>query len=275
MTADERLALIRVKVERAKKHIRDLEVEVASFLALKPYIVAVEPDHETGQTIVYYLLKVTETPAIIPAITGDVLFNLRAALDHLAYHLARINTADERVLKATYFPISDSATKYKTDAPGKVKGMRQSAIKAINETEPYKGGNGHVLWQLHRLNIRDKHRILITVGCELSGVRLHPTRRRQMHKAIHASVGISLTDAEADVLNPFKRPVGQSSPLKEGDELVRDPFANEEVDQNTQFTFDIALNEPPIIECEPLLPTLVGMADRVDDLITNFKPLLA
>jgi hypothetical protein len=96
-----------------------------------------------------------------------------------------------------------------------------------------------------------------------------------MHKAIHASAGINLTDAEADILTPFNKPVRQPGLLKTGDELTRDFFANEEVDQNTQFTFTVALDEPPIIECEPLLPTLVGMAERVDDLITNFKPLLA
>src|SRR2546425_3874555 len=126
MTADQRLQLISVKIERAKKHIRDLEVEVEAFLQLKPYIFLVEDNPETGKTHVYYRLRETETPAIILAITGDVLFNLRAALDHLAYHLARINTADEHILKQTYFPIFDDATKYKNWAPQKLEGMKQS-----------------------------------------------------------------------------------------------------------------------------------------------------
>jgi len=94
-----------------------------------------------------------------------------------------------------------------------------------------------------------------------------------MHKAIHAEAGIKLTDAQADAFNPFLPPDGKAA-LKEGAVLVKDLFANEEPDQNEKFAFDVALNEPPIIDCEPLIPTLIGMANHVETVISNFEPLL-
>lgn len=44
MTVDERLALIRAKVKRAKKHIRDLEREISAFLDSNPYEIGTKPD---------------------------------------------------------------------------------------------------------------------------------------------------------------------------------------------------------------------------------------
>ena len=266
----ERTGLIRAKLDRAQKHIRDLGVEVATFMETKPYTVGVRTEY---QRTVYYLAKLVETPSNILAITGDVLFNLRAALDHLAYWLAETNNADQAILRRISFPIFDDSAKYNQGAGERLKGLDQNAVGAINAIEPYNGGKGYLLWQLHKLNNIDKHRLLITVGCHLTGFRLHTTRRRHMHKAINAEAGIELTDDQADELNPFLPPDGNVHALKEGVVLVKDLFANEEVDQSTKFTFVVALNEPLIVDCKPLLPVLNEMADCVDAVITNFEPL--
>src|SRR5215471_17857179 len=86
MTADESIAAIRLKIERAKEHLRDLQSAVSAFLATKPYKVDVKRDVDTRK-LIYFVSSVTATPAALPVITGDVLQNLRSALDHLAYRL--------------------------------------------------------------------------------------------------------------------------------------------------------------------------------------------
>jgi hypothetical protein len=70
------------------------------------------------------------------------------------------------------------------------------------------------------------------------------------------------------------RPAGKSRicPLKVGDVLFDSPSS--EVDEEMEFTCEIAFNEPGICECEPLLETLHGMAQLVDDIVTGFIPLL-
>jgi hypothetical protein len=267
MTADERLALIRVKIERAKEHIGQLEAEIRSFFMTDPYKVGTKRDPQTRK-LIYYLVSVREAPAKLSAITGDVIHNLRSALDHLAYHLVLVGGGSPS--KQTYFPISDSAAKYKTESIGKIKGMRPDAIKAINAIKPYRGGND-ALWRLHRLNNVDKHRLLITVGSAYRSANIGPHAHRMIKQAWTDS---GFNDAEKiPVLDIFLRPADRMFPLKAGNELFIDgPDA--EVNEQMQFRFEIAFGEPQVVEGEPLLETLQSMADSVNHLVSDFAPLL-
>jgi hypothetical protein len=74
-----------------------------------------------------------------------------------------------------------------------------------------------------------------------------------------------------------KKPVYPSDrhcPLEEDTELLIDA-PDAEFNKKLQFSFDVALNEPQIVECEPILLFLAQMVDYVDNLILSFKPLLA
>jgi hypothetical protein len=269
MTADDRLALIRVKVERAKEHVRDLEIEVRSFLVANPYVVEFKRDAQTGEAI-HYVISVRETPITMTAIIGDVLHNLRSALDHLAYQLVIVSGATPS--KQTYFPISDDATKYKVEAPGKITGMSKTAVKAIDAIKPYKGGDD-MLWRLHRLNIIDKHRALITVGSALRSLNIGAYGFRRMQREL-SSEPYWTEIVDMPPLDAFYKVADRLFPLKEGDVLFIDKDPDPEVDEQMHFRFDVAFGESGIAEGEPLLETLSGMADRVDDVILSFKPLV-
>ena len=65
MTDGERASLISVKVERAKKHIRDLEVEVRAFLESNPYLIGTKTDRQRPHELIYYLVSVRDTPQSI------------------------------------------------------------------------------------------------------------------------------------------------------------------------------------------------------------------
>ena len=78
MTADESLAAIRPKVDRAKHHIRDLNGQVSAFLDAKPYKVGVKRDPKIRKPV-YYVVSVSEIPSGIAATTGDAIQNLRSA----------------------------------------------------------------------------------------------------------------------------------------------------------------------------------------------------
>jgi hypothetical protein len=66
MTADERLALIRVKVERAKHNLRDLEVARNGFINGNPYRIERETDPQTG----YNIYRVSSTSNLLPLKSG-------------------------------------------------------------------------------------------------------------------------------------------------------------------------------------------------------------
>jgi hypothetical protein len=270
ITADQRLALIRVKVERAKKHIHDLTLAVRAFLDTSPYEVGTRTDPQVPDSLTYYVVSIRETPHTISAVIGEILFNLRSALDNLAYQLAIVNgTTDEPTLRATYFPISEDAAKYKTDSPRKVKGMSQAAIQAIDTCRPYKGGND-ALWRLHILNNIDKHRVLVTVGISLHAISANTIFPRGVIHLFPSASGIQSRHSAPDKLLLFPE---NPKLLSKGDILFIDP-SGAKTDQRVAFRFDIAFNEPGIVDGEPLLPTLLQLVELVDNTILTFKPLL-
>lgn len=151
---------VQLKLDRAKQHIDEVETVCQAFIATNPYKVLPYRDPETRKML-YILESFEEPPHSLAAIVGDVVQNLRAALDHLAYVL--FATSPTFNPKKSFFPIAENAARYKSEALGKVKGFRQDVIDAISAIEPYGGGKGELLWKLHSLSITDKHKLLLTV----------------------------------------------------------------------------------------------------------------
>jgi hypothetical protein len=151
----------RAKIERAKEHIRDLDREKTSFLALNPYTVTPEYYVEHGATA-YFLDECREIPIRVPLLAGDAAHCLRSALDYLAYSLVPPRAGGEPSTHI-YFPICKSLKEYRTESVRKTDGMPQSAKDRIDAFKPYKGGDDR-LWKLHQLDIADKHRLLTTAA---------------------------------------------------------------------------------------------------------------
>ena len=185
MTAEERLQTIRAKIQRANEHIRELNVEVRAFLDTppQPYVVDTKRDPESRELIYYVATAAERVPSKIALIVGDVVENLRSALDYLAYQLVLVGSPGIEPGRNVYFPISENATRYESETPGKVKGMRKDAIKAIKALKPYRGGND-LLWILHRLNNINKHRAVITVGAAFVGRSILPIEREELRAAL-------------------------------------------------------------------------------------------
>jgi hypothetical protein len=253
ITADERLALIRVKVERAEQHIRDVEVARQRFFDSKPYRIESEYNSQTGQTL-YKVFDLQPPPVDIGLIAGDAIHNLRSALDHLAYQLILINggTPD----KQTGFPIWQLSTDYQAQRHRRVKGMAQSAIDAIDVTYPYKGGND-MLWAIHYLDIADKHHALLITFVNVSRVSFEiPSNLFFGRGGVKGSVG------------GFSVPSGIGRPLKDGDVVfIREPDMHYEPD----ITLDVAFTNPEIVEGHPILVILQEFHDLVDGLILSFR----
>ena len=262
MTADERLALIWHKIERANKHIRDLGAAIASFNASNPY--RVEKNSQAG--LPYYISAIQPVPMEIPIILGDTIQNLRTALDYLAQQLYLAGSGATEYRKETSFFIASKASEYKRLLGGKVQGMRQEAIDALCALEPYKGGKGHAFWTLHSLNNIDKHRTLVAVGSGFRSVDLVPMMM------------VNATPEERAALKKYSffiRPANYVCPLKVGDELPVGFGVPVELNPYMKFRFDVALYEPEIIKPGPMLEIVQHLADLVSNTVRAFKPLLA
>lgn len=271
MTADERMALIRAKSERAEKHVRELEAELRAFLDSRPYVVGAKREPRTGQ-LVYYVVSVRETPVTIPLIIGDVLQCLRSSLDHLAYQLLLVagRPPDDPDVR---FPVGRHLQAYQSQRGRMAGRIRQDAIDAIDAVEPYAGGKGALLWTLHDLNNVDKHRTILTAGAALESADLGRHLVNQMRKLVTSS-GRPFPDSLEMPL--FIRPADKGFPLRAGYELlVLGP--EDEPDDKQQFRFEVAFAESAVVEGKPVGPTLREMASLIKAVVTSFasKGLLA
>jgi hypothetical protein len=242
LTANDRIILIRVKVERAKKHLRDLAAE----LLVRDHAVVVESqiDSEGAQSAAHWGLGIADRVYNIPRlpidvlpIAGDVIHNLRAALDHLAGHLVIVGSGKEPSRRIE-FPIAKDEATYEAEKARKVEGMRPEAIEAIDRLKPYKGGND-ALWRIHELDNIDKHRSLFTVA----------------HDYLFW----------ADWFD--------------GDYWLKTDSPNfsgvdAQVEQNVQLEIEEAASQPSIASSNALLPTLHQLVDFVESLIMEFRPYL-
>lgn len=274
MTAEERLALVRVKVERAKKHLGDLEVAIKAFEKgdPSPYRIGVKDDPDAGKRI-YYLMNNPFIPTYITAIAGDVVQNLRGTLDHLAWTLVSLTYPQgipSNLHKRICFPIVDTAAKYPA-VRGQIQSLvSQKAIEQIDRTEPYGDGKGVILWQLHSLSIADKHRFLLTVAGQYTAIDIGSAA-----KGAFMQMSPDMADALRNIdLTLFFGVADKTCPLKAGDPLFIDSL-DHEVNKEIKFGIQVSLYEPQIIQPDPLIPTLQQMADFIDNLIVSFKPLLA
>jgi hypothetical protein len=263
LTADEKLAAICVKVKWAKKHFDDLKIARQRFIDVdpKPYAFSVNENLETGE-VKLQVIQIAEPPAEIGLLTGDVVHNLRSALDHLAYQLVFVGTKGNGPFRNTYFPISDTAKKYETFKRGKVKGMSKRAKEAIDRAQPYNRGIGHLLWVLDKLDIADKHHALIRSDLRVKEATL--TRSDPF-------VSGSLSYSQLVSFGKFSLPKFRE-PLKAGDVFFT--FNRNDYD-DVQPAFDITFRKPEVLQGQSVLVTLEYMIQLVNDLILSFRDKLA
>jgi hypothetical protein len=243
LTAQERIILIRIKLERAKKNLKDFETQAGAFRDAYTHVVRREKDPKTLQAIDYFT-KLPISKFDVLAAAGDVLQNLRSALDHLAFHLVEVGLRrrlGERVGSRVAFPIFKTANEYEASKIRKIKGARKAAIKAIDALKPYKRRSGNQsLWLLNYLNNVDKHRHIFSVASnylfEGEGFDGH-----YWHKA--------------------------AKPLFQG-------IFGPEVDKNPKSVIKKPLGKQGVVEGQPLFPFLREIVQFVDDLITSFEPHL-
>jgi hypothetical protein len=169
-----------------------------------------------------------------------------------------------------YFPIFGSLADFRERSPNQVSGIRQDAIDAIAAMEPFKGGRNEKLWQLHALNIIDKHRSLITVGSAFRSFNIGAIMSGKIQKVWDEKFGAGQKLPE---IEDYVKPADRLWPLKARDELFIDG-PDSDLNPKVKFCFDVCLGEPGIIEGEPLVETLESLAAAVSAAIAELNPFL-
>jgi hypothetical protein len=244
-----------MKIERAKRHLDELNEAIRSFFESNPYQCSGKPDL-AARKVEYTMDSVEPVPDEIPLIAGEIIQNLRTALDHTAYKLYLKGTGGSTVSTNVYFPIADSKQQYDHTKGSKTNGLPSDRAK-IDALQPYKGGN-NLLWVIHKLNNIDKHRLLLTVGSAVHSLDFTALHKQFYPQSIVAQVNLS------PVLFP---PDDNSYPLERGTLVFTDCTQVEPI--IPPLNFHVVLYERGIIEGKPLTPLMTDMIKVVEQVIAD------
>jgi hypothetical protein len=265
-TVDQRLKHVTLKLSRAHAHLSALQEQQRAFFATTPYKVGAKV--AADRKPVYFVASADPVPDSIALIAGDAIQNLMSALDHLAYQLVCRDTGDNPPnSRGIYFPIADDAASYEAAKKRKMEGARPATIAAVDAVRPYKGGNDP-LWQLHRLNNVEKHRLLLTVGSQAGGVNISQIMANVPGNPFPPEAAAALAS-----MRTFLMPADKGFPLEPGFELYIGGV-DEQINPKQEFAFDIAINEPGILEGGPLLKTLKALTNATEAAVKALEPAL-
>lgn len=152
-----------LKMERAARHVSEMMRLVNDYWSTVPVELAKEVQ-PTGAVGLRFRIHRT-APREISLAFGDVLHNLRSALDHLVWQLVLANGATPT--NRNMFPIAQHSHKqFHKTAEERLQGTHAQVPSIVMGFEPWPGGAGIGSWLalLHRLEIADKHKLLVPMA---------------------------------------------------------------------------------------------------------------
>ena len=237
-----------LKVQWAYKHINDLSHFSQGFISAKPYSVRAERN-DKGVVVIKTGIS-PGIPAQIPLFAGDIVHALRSSLDYCWMGLERAAKGPTAAKKT--FPYAD-------ERKGLISPVSKASIRwslpqierlILDEVKPYKAGNNH-LWALNKLDNTDKHNLLVMSLGKLLVSKLTAT----------SSDGASICIESATLI------VGQEINMA----AVGGPGADIKLDYEVTAPVEVVIKELGVIEDEPMLPTLLNMAQAVRETVKLFS----
>jgi hypothetical protein len=145
------------KLDRADEHLAELKGLLLEHMT-RPDLVSGTVEYDATEQKLYRDWKVQTLPPKIPVVAGDVVHNLRSALDHTVWQLVIANGGHPT--SNTQFPICSDppATGLKIDG-----GVSEAALDVVTQAQPYAvpfDWPDHPLTVLRHVSNIDKHREL-------------------------------------------------------------------------------------------------------------------
>lgn len=253
----------RLKQQRADQHIQMLQRDVPGFFKqVNSYRMLTKQDPESGEDFLWLEPKERVPVKKWGIVLGDILHNLRSALDHLVWGLTLENghtpPANPIPLASdwtkTQFPIYEfdpaRGKGWDTKPPKQLWGVRPRYASAIEQLQPFFGGKdipSNPLWLLAQLSNIDKHRTIHLIGFYAHAVRVEST----------------LEDGD---IYRVKGP----RPGEHGAEIGRFPAGESDMDMDFEVEVDVVLGEGEPAQFRTLTDVLGQLYGYVNDIINWF-----
>ncbi|MGA8618039.1 MAG: hypothetical protein WB660_05905, partial [Candidatus Sulfotelmatobacter sp.] len=163
------------KIARAKKHLADLKRKMDTFFTRKDlYEPFVEPHPNKPGYSVFKIRFTQELPEEFAEIAGDLLTNLRSALDSAVYSVAV--AAGKPKPGNAYFPFSKDAAHFERNLKGRCADVPPEMYPLFRACHPYDGGN-EPLWALNVARGSADHALLVpaAVASFIGGMNVQGT----------------------------------------------------------------------------------------------------
>ncbi|MBI2171530.1 MAG: hypothetical protein HYU30_05860 [Chloroflexi bacterium] len=148
---------VKLKLGRANHHLQELNTEITRFLKESSHTAVADFNPALGHYDVHiHLIPIPDNWSLV---IGDVVHNIRAALDHLVCDLALLGPTPD--CSETEFPIFLSRKLY-VSSRDRLKPLRQDRRAFIEGQNPYDRPDDP-LWLLHRMDSTDKHRHILLI----------------------------------------------------------------------------------------------------------------
>lgn len=201
---------VMAKIDRAEEHLTELDTELGRYMDSEPYVPVIYQKPQGRRFSVAW--RVIEQPPVrLSVVAGDVLSNVRASLDYLAWELVKAagNTPSVKQPR-TQFPILKKRPKNSVIIRPGIDPAAQAVVESV---QPYHEGefaNEHPLAILNELANRDKHRHLNLAVASMMNAEVYLSNP-------DGSVRIGgqfVPDVvhHDDVIGQFLLPVGESIP---------------------------------------------------------------
>jgi hypothetical protein len=156
------------KLARARSHYQALSDEVLEARLSTDgddvIRLAVRSLDERGSTLAIIVDSVPLYPVVEwGVVVGDLLHDVRSALDHAAYQLvASGRAATEETLRESQFPICDSKSTFDDAVPRRLAGVDRELLAVVEDAQPFQYHDvlNSPLHHLRELSNRDKHRLV-------------------------------------------------------------------------------------------------------------------
>ena len=229
------------KIARAEEHYDELRRKIDEFVQEDPYERVIEPNAESSEQVVHKIRLTKPLPFAIADITGDIVQNLRNALDNAGYAVSVASGKADPKFSA--FPFAGSLAQM-PNSLGRSKDLPQPIQSLFFGFQPYFGGDD-MLWALNEMCIADKHKMVLPIGT--SAVRVGAN--------VHGKGYFSMPDPH--VWNREKNEM----------ELIT-VRADTEFNYEFDFRLFVAINGIRVVDGKPVLSVLHQMGCKVHSIMT-------
>jgi len=157
----------RMKLDRAQQQLLALDHTLIAFAEREPYRLVERVDVHDGDGLADYAYVVTDLRPTRPEWAvqiGEILHNLRSALDYLVYASATKHSW------TTQFPIFHRKRDWDAKSQPMLRHVPRRYVEIVEAAQPYtlREPQEHLLSKLNYLSNTDKHRLLNTTATALT-----------------------------------------------------------------------------------------------------------